>query len=159
MRNLLAARIFNRVHSGDHFSETVIIIPEHLPRKNALSKKFQMSDESGVMKAFFLQFNIQIFTDDIDHVANETGDVHRIAYTGVIFRIYDMKCDGCGLILIQLHIKLLPDLADCILSNAKLDRIKGLHLNLERVVKLHSFLIPFNCETDMICQSQINTLV
>lgn len=73
MRNLLAARIFNRVHSGDHFSETVIIIPEHLPRKNALSKKFQMSDESGVMKAFFLQFNIQIFTDDIDHVANETG--------------------------------------------------------------------------------------
>ncbi len=44
-------------------------------------------------------------------------------------------------------------------ANAKLDRVKGLHLNLERVVKLHSFLIPFNRETDVICQSQINALV
>ena len=110
------------------------------------------------MKAFFLQFNIQIFTDDIDHVANETGDVHRIAYTGVIFRIYDMKCDDAASssfnstssFSLTLRIAYFP---------TQLDWIKGLHLNLEWVVKLHSFLIPFNCETDMICQSQINTLV
>ena len=48
------------------------------------------------------------------------------------------------LILCQLHMKLLSDLADRIFANSKLDRVKGLYLYLERIVKLHSLLIPFN---------------